>query len=487
MKKQKRILAILLMMTMAVWGLTGCGKETQSGSETNTGDETANTGSETNTGNGTADPGKVTTITVWTGMTGNKEFMDEKVNEWNQTVGKEKNIQIDYQVKDNINDMLEVAFTSDQAPDMFPLGDIEKYVTSGRLAAIDDLPGGPELIAKFDGKLANYKHSYKGKTYILPNGATTYGLVYNKDMFKAAGIVDENGEAKPPETLAELREDAKLLTNPDKNEYGIVFPGKYGDWYSDDTMKPSSATTGYLDYNPVTGLYDYSGVAKVMETIMGIKEDGSYLPGVEGLDNDPARARFSEGGIGMYFSASYDYGVFTTQFPAKIDWAVAPYPTADKNTAHKGIVGYNRYIAINSSSVETKGAENLMEVYNWFYSDEMIIESYEKGYALPTNMDLIKDVQLDENQKQWKEFASLLDVSAGVPMQMPVDITGERTMAQIWLEDIWSGKVPADQIQEVCENQAAVMNKGIEKYQELHPDFDPSAFIVPDWETQSKR
>ncbi len=474
MKMQKKIVTALLIATMAVGSLAGCSKGSQSSNGADTGKETA--GSD-----------KVTTVTVWTGMSHNKEYMDEKVNEWNQTVGKEKNIKIEYEVKDNINDMLEVAFTSDQAPDMFPLGDIEKFVTEGRLAAIEDLPGGAELIAKFDGKLANYKHIYNGKTYILPNGATTYGLVYNKDMFKAAGIVDENGEAKPPETLEELRADAKLLTNTDKNEYGIVFPGKYSDWYSDDTLKPSSASTGYLDYNPVTGLYDYSGVATVMETLMGIKADGSYLPGVEGLDNDPARARFSEGGIGMYFSASYDYGVFTDQFPAKVDWGVAPYPVADKNTAHKQLVGYNRYIAINKKSVETKGAENIMEVYKWFYSDEMIIDSYKKGYALPTDTDLVKDVKLDENQKQWGEFASLLDVSAGVPMQMPVDISSERTMQQIWLEDIWSGKVPADQIQEICEKQASVMNAGIEKYKELHPDFDPSAFIVSDWDTQSKR
>ncbi|UKI35907.1 MAG: extracellular solute-binding protein [Clostridiales bacterium] len=36
------------------------------------------------------------------------------------------------------------------------------------------------------------------KTYRLPVSVTTMGLIYNKDMFKSAGIVDEKGEAKAP-------------------------------------------------------------------------------------------------------------------------------------------------------------------------------------------------------------------------------------------------------------------------------------------------
>lgn len=431
--------------------------------------------------------GKTTTITIWTDQAHNKEFMDKKVNEFNKTTGKKKGVAIDYQVKENIGDMLEVAFTSDQAPDMFPISDIEKYVTEGRVQAIEDMPGGKELVAKYDGKLANYKHSYGGKTYILPSGATTYGLVYNKDMFKAAGIVDEKGEAKAPETLKELRDDAKRLTNPDKNEYGIALPGKYSSWFGDDVLFPTTATDGTFGYNPVTGLYDYSGVAKVMKTLIGIKDDKSFLPGVEGLDNDPARARFAEGGIGMYFSASYDYGVFTDQFPAKCDWGVAPYPAADSANAHKQIVAYSRYLAIGKKAAKAKDPKKIMEVYKWLYSDEMAKESYQKGYAIPCSPEIVKDVKIDKDMKRWAEYANLLDVSIATPMQMPVDISGQREAAEIWLNDIWSGKVPAGKIDAKCEEMSKTLNDGIEKYKDLHPDFDPNGFIVSDWDTQSKR
>lgn len=429
------------------------------------------------------------TITVWTNNSHDKSFVMEKVGEWNSTIGKDKNIRIDYQVKDNMEATLEMALISGEGPDMFPIlgSNLEKYVTFGWVAAIEDMPGGKELIARFDGMLSYNKHVYDGRTYILPNSSITYGLVYNKDMFVAAGLVDENGEAAPPKTLKELREYAEILTNPSQNEYGIVFPAKYGDWFSDDVLKPATASTRCFGYDPVTGKYDYGSLVDMMTTIMEIKADGSCLPGADSLDNDPARSRFAEGGIGMYFSASYDYSLFTTQFSAKFDWGVAPYPVADPDNARKQYTAYNRYLAINQDSVETKGADNLMEVYRWFYSEEMIAEAYAKEINLPTNMELVMNTEIEKGGKQWEEYAALLEVSAATPMQLPYDITGERTPAEIWEEDIWSGKIPISDIHRACDEMSDIMNRGVKKYQELHPELDPSWLIIPEWEEISKR
>ena len=38
-------------------------------------------------------------------------------------------------------------------------------------------------------------------------------------------------------------------------------------------------------------------IKPAIEMICGIKADKSYYPGAEGVDNDPARARFAEGNI----------------------------------------------------------------------------------------------------------------------------------------------------------------------------------------------
>ena len=252
-------------------------------------------------------------------------------------------------------------------------------------------------------------------------------------------------------------------------------------------MKPATGSTRCFGYDPVTGRYDYGSLVDMMTTLMEIKADGSCVPGADSLDNDPARSRFADGGIGMYFSASYDYSVFTTQFPAKIHWGVAPYPVSDPADARKQYTAYNRYIAINKASVEKIGAARLMEVYRWFYSEEMMAEAYVEGINLPTDKALVTDNPMDKDKIQWQEYAALLEVSAATPMQQPYDITGLRTPAEIWEEDIWSGKTAIADIPKVCDEMSEIMNEGVRRYQELHPEFDPSQLIVPEWEETSKR
>lgn len=61
---------------------------------------------------------------------------------------------------------------------------------------------------------------YNGKLYGFPWMGHSIQLVYNKTLFDKAGI------KSPPTTWDELYRDAKLLTHPDKNQYGIGLVGK---------------------------------------------------------------------------------------------------------------------------------------------------------------------------------------------------------------------------------------------------------------------
>ena len=59
---------------------------------------------------------------------------------------------------------------------------------------------------------------YKGKLYGIPMGTDDRALFYNKDMLIRAGLVDEKGEAKPPQNWKELREYANKLSVYDTGE-----------------------------------------------------------------------------------------------------------------------------------------------------------------------------------------------------------------------------------------------------------------------------
>ena len=56
---------------------------------------------------------------------------------------------------------------------------------------------------------------YRGKIYGIPQGVDDRALVYNKDLLVRAGLVDDKGEAKPPQTWEELRDYSKKLTERD--------------------------------------------------------------------------------------------------------------------------------------------------------------------------------------------------------------------------------------------------------------------------------
>ena len=403
------------------------------------------------------------------------------VREFNDTIGKEKNIKIIHEAKENMNQAMSVALQSGQAPDLFQQGSVAEYAEKGWISALDDLPGGPELIEKYKDLLVDFKQVYQGKTYSLPSAKTTYGLVYNKELFKEAGIVDENGEAKPPKTLDEVREYAKILTDDSKKQYGIVLPLKWSGWFSTEVKNVVRACAGYTGYDPTTGVYDFSCYKPVLEMLMGIKADNSYMPGAEGLDNDPARARFANGNIGMKFAANWDVGVFNDQFPAEVDLGVAPMPTISEDERYLQDVVYNTGYKISKASVDKGNGENIMFVYNWLLTNEAQRELYKICYADPIHHDIVADIDPSTLKKGYKEFSELGDISVLAPLEPQVDISGEVTLERNFIDNVWAGTMSID---EAIEHHNKVMNDGVKKYKELNPDYDLEQFIIPDWDTR---
>lgn len=63
-------------------------------------------------------------------------------------------------------------------------------------------------------------NTYEGKTYSLPAYGNNYRLIYNRDIFRKAGLDPDT----PPTTMEELREDARIITEKLKSEgiYGFA-------------------------------------------------------------------------------------------------------------------------------------------------------------------------------------------------------------------------------------------------------------------------
>jgi len=452
--KKQKILALVLSAVFAVSLFTGCNEQTSEDG--------------------------LKTVTIWSAVGSSRAFWEKKVEEFNNTIGKEKGIKIVFEASTDASysQKVDVAAQSGDLPDIFDGGgDLKTLVERDAIVPLENLNGMEKLIEQYKPYFSENVNTLKGKTYALISGVTTRGLIYNKDMFKAAGIVDENGEAKPPKTYEELREYSKKLTNAKNKEYGMILPLKWQSWTSSDVSDLSMSSTGYPNYNTETQQYDYSGTKEIIKTYLDMKKDGSIYPGAEGLDNDPARARFAEGGVGMKLAYSFDYGVFTSQFIPDFDWGVAPLPVLDEDNCYNQSVTYGWGMRVSKKGLERLGPDVLGTVMSWWYSDDNYVELYTEGLESCPDYEVIKDIKIDDSKVQWKVFCEIQAISTLEPKALPTDMSGQLSFREIVVDKIWTGGESIDLI----DNYTKSLNEGIKKYRKNKPDIDYSIYDYMDW------
>lgn len=355
-----------------------------------------------------------TVITVWSGDGGAKSVWDELVDEWNANEGDKKNIFINWKVMMDA-EQLDVAFQSDQLPEIIGMGSTtqhDKIREAGDLVPLSDFPGGAEFLKEYDQPAVEGISMFDGKVYSVRRKAVTAALAYNKDLFKQAGIVDEKGEAKPPKTIAELREAAKKISALGDNIYGFAFSLKSGLGYTVDSLTIPSfnldAPELKTDLDTLT--VTYPGYKDRYQWILDMKKDGTVMPGAEGLDFDNARAYFSSGVIGMIPAASWDVGVYTTQFPADCDWDICDFPTLDGRERWVNYTNQQGAMVISKNALKnekTKAAT--MEVYKFIYSLETRATLFENGTDLSCKTDVLDVVDKSKMDPRFLKFAELVD------------------------------------------------------------------------------
>ncbi|MEN0128487.1 MAG: extracellular solute-binding protein [Brevundimonas sp.] len=133
-------------------------------------------------------------------------------------------ITLDIQIQewDGIGQKVTSALASNDAPDVIEVGNtqVAEYAASGGVVdltdKIDDLQGGDWLPGLAE------PGNIDGKQYGIPWYAANRVVIYNKDLFKAAGITE------PPTTRDQWIADTTKL-NKDGNQ-GIYLPGQ--NWYT---------------------------------------------------------------------------------------------------------------------------------------------------------------------------------------------------------------------------------------------------------------
>jgi multiple sugar transport system substrate-binding protein len=206
---------------------------------------------------------------------------------------------------DNYEEMLKLAANSGELPDFFDvagLTSLSQYVDAGVVAPLDEFLT-DEYKAEYNPS-AFVKYSFDGKVYGIPSLTRFIRLYYNRDLFDKAGLDPDKG----PETLEEMYEMAKKITEEGKGEfYGFGFPMKSSStWERDvDLISILSGKTGPYAFDYTTGKFDFAKEKEIIEYFAKMYQEGFMMPGAESLDIEVIRANFIANKVGMYFDGNW--------------------------------------------------------------------------------------------------------------------------------------------------------------------------------------
>ena len=412
-----------------------------------------------------------TVITIWSTEAAAQVCYEKLVDDWNANDGDKKNIFIDYITTTDSN-QIDVAQQNGQLPHIFSASGNQrtKFAKAGDLIAINDLPGGEEFLKEFDQEPTEGDNLLDGKIYWIYPTVRTAGIVYNKDLFKKAGLVDKNGEPTTPKTLSEVVKYAKKISELDANTYGFAFPLGWGVSYTVSSPlsayydgKTKETAQSYIDLDALT--VDYSNYAEQYQWLLDMEKEKSLFPGAMTLNNDTARAYFAGGTIGMIPAISWDVGVYLDQFPASCDWDVFAYPAPDGRELVKYWNQRGASMVMSKTAAEKDG-EAVMEVFKFLYSLETRTAIFEEGINLSMKTDVLENYDESKVDPRFAKFAEFVDESNRYAKSETYTLEGDNW--QTLFQKVWMGEMTmTEAINDISKRATRDLKKAVEK-----GDFD---------------
>lgn len=374
------------------------------------------------------------------------------------------------------NETLNMLLSSGEGPDVFEARNewLFSYIYKNWLydfrSSIDDgfFDNFPEWVREY---ALNPK--FKGFLYSVPSGQVTYRLIYNKDLFRRAGL----DPLKPPATIEEMVQDAKKITAAGKGDRKYGFAIALNDIWSGLVypMEAVNSYSGIYYFDFKSGKYDLTGYSTWLNAVRTMKEDGSLFPGETSMKEDLALVQFAEGNIGMMYAENWQPVLLKELFPANCDWAVAMPPFTEAGTKGKGFVSIKPtgWQVVNR---KTKYLDKALSFWKYLYSQEYNEDMFKSGSFLPTYKGISDNHALFPAIKNWDEF--LPSEYEAIYPETPLD-TDEYNRGYVYLS-LLNGSAPdesplSDESNKLnLQLNKYILNNSIDPKDYTNPDFSPS-------------
>jgi multiple sugar transport system substrate-binding protein len=352
----------------------------------------------------TTSSNKGVTLTYWASNQGasldnDKEILTPVIDQFTKQTGIKVNLEV-VPWSDLTNNTLAAA-VSGQGPDVLNIGNTNAvtFQSTGAFYGWDS-----KALAKIGGKDHFVASSFATAgapgqdPTSIPLYSQTYGLFYNKQIFADAGL-------KAPTTWEELVSDAKALTKPAEDKWGLAVPA--------GTVNVSMHFSYIFGAQNGGSAFDSSGkptftskgmVAGVQQYVDLLSKDHVINPSdVQYTDGTQAAGEFAKGNAAMYFAQTGGINTLRQNGMDPAAYGVVPIP------APKGGKDIGSFVAGSNISIfkNTKHLDASIEFVKFMTSDKTQT-TLNKAY---TTIPVVKGVPaaFDASPDQLKVWTTILD------------------------------------------------------------------------------
>lgn len=250
--------------------------------------------------------------------------------------------------------------------------------------------------------------TYKDRVYALPFNAEGSILLYNKNLFRQAGLDPD----KPPTTWAQIADYSKKITALGNDTYGFYMSGACAGcnaftvlpyiWASGGDVLSEDGKTATVTNPQVKATLQF---LHQMYVDKQIPESSKSDTGTDFLNG------FASGKIGMAGSGAFSIAALKKEHP-DVDFGITPLP--GQNGGSSSFAGGDT-IAIPAGS---KRPDQAFEFIKWFLNDDVQTEQLAKNGGLPLRLDLVNN-KYSQQDPRYVTVANAMFKQGRTPYVLP--------------------------------------------------------------------
>jgi multiple sugar transport system substrate-binding protein len=317
------------------------------------------------------------TLSLW-GRSDDSTFMPKLVDAFNKSHQTKVELQIV-----PVNELVQkyaIAAAGGSAPDALSLDLIytPSFAAAGQLEDLTELAKSLPYFSKLSPAHLSVG-TYEGKIYGMPFSADGSVLLWNKDLFKKAGLDPEKG----PSNWAEIRADAEKVRALGGDTYGYYFSGNCGgcNVFTFTPLVWASGGDIFADGGKKATL-DTPQMRDAVAFYQGMVKDGLVPAGARTDTGSNFFAAFATGKIGVTPSGSFAIGALNASYP-DLHYGVTYLP--GKTGGASSFAGGDNFVV----SKGTKKIAAVKEFLDYAYSLEGQTLLARNG-SLPVRADIAK-------------------------------------------------------------------------------------------------